>query len=320
MEIKYNSKNFRLIKFKNEEELESIVDLLSQDIFGNKSIYINAKKKIKHEKLSFANIPDGYLFDFRNDIKLWVVENELSVHDSFKHIGIQLLKFATQFSDGSFAIKEIFLELINKSKDIKDKFNELISKSKFGNISEALDFAIYKNEYGFIVIIDEINEDLISVTREVARRPELLEIKKYVSGNEGLYAYDEFLKDFEEAKSSKVKEEREIDTIVCPARAENFKAAFLDQKAWWAVRISTNIIDNLKYIAIYETTPVSAIRWAGNIQSIKLFEDTGKYKIYCSEIFKIGPIKLDTQKYVPIRSRYTNFNLVQKAKSISEIF
>lgn len=135
-----------------------------------------------------------------------------------------------------------------------------------------------------------------------------------------IYAYDEFLKDFEEAKSSKVKEEREIDTIVCPARAINFKSGFLDQKVWYAVRISSNIIENLKYLAMYEVAPVSAIRWAGNIQSIKPFEDTGKYKIYCSKIFKIGPIKLDNQKYVPIRSRYTNFNLIQKAKNISEIF
>jgi len=94
----------------------------------------------------------------------------------------------------------------------------------------------------------------------------------------------------------------------------------LDGKAWWAVRISPNAISKLKYIAMYEVAPVSAIRWAGKIQSIKSFEDTNKYKIYCSEIFKVGPIELDSQKYVPQASRYTKFDLVLKAKKLSDIF
>ncbi len=43
-------------------------------------------------------------------------------------------------------------------------------------------------------------------------------------------------------------------------------------------------------------------------------------KIYCSEIFKVGPIKLDSQKYVPQASRYTKFDLILKAKKLSDIF
>lgn len=112
----------------------------------------------------------------------------------------------------------------------------------------------------------------------------------------------------------------EIDTIVCPAREDGFKSAFLDEKAWWAVRISPNAISKLKYIAMYEVAPVSAIKWVGKIQSIKSFEDTSKYKIYCSEIFKVGPIELDLQKFVPQASRYTKFDLVLRAKKLSDIF
>jgi len=43
-------------------------------------------------------------------------------------------------------------------------------------------------------------------------------------------------------------------------------------------------------------------------------------KIYCSEIFKVGPIELDSQKYVPQVPRYTKFDLVLKAKKLSEVF
>jgi hypothetical protein len=319
MKIKLNDKVFGLTGFRNEKDLENAVKNLSEDIFGKKSIYIDLKKSVKNKSISFANIPDGYLLDFRNKIKLWVVENELSTHDSFRHIGVQLLKFATQFSEGSFAVKESLIDFINNNKEVKDKFNLLIKKTEFSNIGEALDFAIFKNDYGFVVVIDEINEDLIKVTREIARQPELIEVKKYSSGPDDIFTFDEFLRDFEESVSHKI-DPIEIDTIVCPAREEGFKSAFLDEKAWWAVRISPNAISKLKYIAIYEVAPVSSIRWAGKIQSIKPYEDTGKYKIYCSDTFKVGPIEFDSQKYVPQAPRYTKFDLILKAKKLSDIF
>lgn len=319
MKIKFNDKQFKLSKFKNEAELEETVINLADNIFGNKSIYIDTKKKIKRKNSSFAIIPDGYLLDFRNKIKLWVVENELSNHDSFNHVGVQLLKFATQFSEGSYAVKEILYEYINDSEEIQKKFKKLIRNTGFSNISEALDFAIYKNDYGFVIIIDEITEDLTRVTREIAKQPEVLELKKMTSGHEELYIYNELLKEFEEEKSAKVNEE-EIDTIVCPARKEGFKSAFLDQKAWWAVRISSNVRNKLKYIAMYEVAPVSAIRWYGIISSVKPYEDTGKYKIFCSKIHKIGPIKLDNPKYTPYASRYTKFDLIRNTEKISDIF
>ncbi|MBM3702329.1 MAG: hypothetical protein FJW63_04950 [Actinobacteria bacterium] len=128
MKIKIGQQKFTLTRFKNEEDLEKAVLNLAEDIFGKKSIYIDLKKKIKNKTVSFANIPDGYLLDFRNRIKLWIVENELSTHDSFKHIGVQLLKFATQFSEGSFAVKESLIEYMNNNKEVKEKFNSMIKK------------------------------------------------------------------------------------------------------------------------------------------------------------------------------------------------
>lgn len=86
MKIKIGQRKFELTKFKNEEDLEKVVLSLAEDIFGRKSIYIDLKKKIKNKTVSFANIPDGYLLDFRSRIKLWIVENELSTHDSFKDL------------------------------------------------------------------------------------------------------------------------------------------------------------------------------------------------------------------------------------------
>ncbi len=320
MKISVGSTKFSRVKFLNENELEKSVVEHAEDIFGVESLYINVKKRIKHKKASFVSIPDGYVIDFRDSPQLWVVENELSSHDSFKHIGIQLLKFASQFSEGSFQIKELLLNAINESKDLKRKALSLVKQAKFTNISEALDSAIYKNDFGFVIVIDEITEDLSRVTRELAKQPELIQIQKYVSGKQTIYHFDELLKEFDEAKSTKVKEVKDIDTMVAPARAEGHKEAFLKEKAWWAVRISSLVIPRLKYLAMYEVVPVKAIRWVGKIQAIKPYEDTGKYKIYLSEIFKIKPIKMGDPRLAPQSPRYTKFELLEGAKTLADIF
>jgi hypothetical protein len=51
------------------------------------------KKKIG-KKGGLRNIPDGYLIDL-SDAKprLFVVENELAVHDPLRHIAVQILQF-----------------------------------------------------------------------------------------------------------------------------------------------------------------------------------------------------------------------------------
>jgi hypothetical protein len=320
MKIVIDSNKFDLTKFAKEEELENAVKNLSTEIFGNKSLYIDIKKKIKSDKGSIIGIPDSYVLDFRERSKLWIVENELSTHDSFKHIGIQLLRFATQFSDASFKIKEVLLKAINDNQELKSSAQTLVKGSEFSNLGEALDFAIFKNDYGFVIVIDEISEDLSRITREFARQPELVQIQKFVSKQNEAYLFIPLLEELERAKSTKVKEIAEIDTIVCPAREEGFKEAFIEQKAWWAVRIAVSIIERLKYIAMYEVAPISAIRWAGKIQSIQPFEDTGKYKIYLSEIFEVGPIKLGISKLAPQAPRYTTFELLKKAKTLADIF
>jgi len=319
MKISVNGLKYGLVKFTNESELEAAVALHAIDIFGEKTIYVEAKKKVKHPRNSFANIPDAYVIDLKADPKLWVVENEISTHDSFKHIGVQMLQFASQFTDGSFEIKTLLLDAINSSNELKKRTKFLIKEGKFSNIGEVLDFAIYQNEFGFVIVIDEITEDLSRVTRELARQPELIQIQKFVSGKQNIYLYGELLKELDEATSRRVKEISDIDTMVAPARAEGHKEAFLEQKAWWAVRISPSIIPKLKYLAMYEVRPISAIRWVGKIQMIKPYEDTDKYKIILSEIYKIKPIKLGDPRNTPYSPRYTSYELLQKAKTLKDI-
>ena len=320
MNIFTNNTEFELDQFKTEQELEDAVQEHSQQIFSDDCVYICIKKRVTNKNNSFINIPDAYVIDFRGRPKLWVVENELSTHDSFRHIGVQMLQFASQFTEGSFEIKSILLQAINNNKELFDKTKQLTKKSEFKNMGEVLDYAIYKNDFGFVIIIDDINEELYSVTKELARRPELLKIQKYKSKNgDLLYTYDELLGEVVESKSASVKDIDDIDTMVAPAREEGFKRVFLGQKEWYAVRIASSVIPRLKYLAMYEVAPVSSIRWVGKIESIQSYEDTGKYRIYLSEINKIDPIKLGNPKNAPYGPRYTTYELLQKAKDLGDL-
>lgn len=321
MKIVLNNAKYEKANFANEQELEDAVLKHSKEIFGEDCLYISVKRRIQNQRNSFINIPDAYVVDFRGRPKLWVVENELSTHDSFKHIGIQMLQFASQFTEGSFQVKTILLEAINGDKGLLEKANTLTKKIKYPNIGAVLDYAIFRNDFGFIIVIDDINEDLRSVTQELARQPELLQIQKYVSADkkEVMYAYEELLSDVVESTSAWVADMDDIDTIVAPAREEGFKRVFLGEKEWYSIKIASSVIPRLKYLAMYEVAPVSAIRWIGKIESIQPYEDTGKYKIILSDIKEIPPIKLGHPRYTPYGHRYTTFELLMKAKTLGDL-
>lgn len=320
MKISLNRAFYEPIKFNSESELEDAVQELAQEIFSGESLYIPIKRRVTNKNNNFINIPDAYVIDFRGRPKLWVIESELSTHDSFRHIGVQMLQFASQFTAGSFEVKDMLLNAIKENDQLKEKATKLTKKINYPNIGEVLDYAIYRNEFGFVIIIDEINQDLYSVTRELARQPELLQIKKF-KDNKGeiAYTYEELLGEVVEAKSAWVGDVDDIDTMVAPAKKEGFNRVFLGQKEWYAVRIASSVIPRLKYLAMYEVNPVKAIRWVGKIESIQPYEDTGKYRILLSEINKIGPIKLTNPNHAPQGPRYTTYELLQKAKNLGDL-
>ncbi len=314
---------YKLAKFANEDELEKNVEKRASAIFGTDSIYIGRKKRFSSSKKDLIAIPDGFLLSFSDaSPRLYIVENELATHDAYKHIGLQLWKFISLFKPGSRELKNFLLN------ELKDRNNgSLLKRTRFPNFSELLDFMIYENDLGFIVVIDEATEDLNYVLKQLANTPDVIEFKKYVNikdSDDVLYHYSEFQEDIKESITGAIKTAREIDTIVCPANEEGFKRAFINEKSWWAIRISSSMINQLKYIAMYETLPVKAVRWYGLIQNIRPYKDTGKYIVSCSEIKKIGPIKLTPDEgkngLAPQSPRYSNFKLLQGAKTMKDIY
>lgn len=114
-----------------------------------------------------------------------------------------------------------------------------------------------------------------------------------------------------------------IDTIVVPAQSEGFNTVFLGENAWRAIRIAQSKRDKLKWIAVYQVTPISAITHIAEIDRIEPYGDTGKYML----VFK-GPAQPLTNPVpygdgtplgVMQAPRYTSRERLLKAKSVLDI-
>ena len=81
--------------------------------------------------------------------------------------------------------------------------------------------------------------------------------------------------------------------------------------------------DRIKYIAAYQTAPISAITHYAEVAKTEKYKDTNKYILYFKEkAKKIGPIALPEKSkgLVPYSSRYTTFKKLKKAMTLKDIF
>lgn len=122
----------------------------------------------------------------------------------------------------------------------------------------------------------------------------------------------------------KIKSEIEYqDTIIVRARKNGFKKVFIGENSWYSVRINEDRIPFLRYIAVYQTTPVKKITHYAEIKDIIISpEDSSKKKI----LFKSEAKELS--KKIPLgddwnalqSNRYTNFKNLFTSANTDELF
>ena len=318
---------YYLKEYQLEKDFEQDVVANYRHIFGNDTIYIDIKKKIGD---NIVTIPDGYLLDFTfsNTPRLYIIENELSVHDAYKHIGTQLLKFAVSYKQSRLKIKQYILDYLSKSPTNMTFIESKASEMGYRNIDAMLESMIYRDTVDAIVIIDNSSAELENVLSHLSMKIDIIEFKAYENGSGNrLYKFIPFnneVKEFVAARSgAKNVSPEDIDTIVVPAQEEGFQSAFIESNAWWQIRISVSMLDKIKYIAAYRTAPVSAITHVAEVDRIERYNDTNKYILYFKESAKAIPhIELDKDKkgVAPQASRYTNYARLMSATKLSEGF
>ena len=112
------------------------------------------------------------------------------------------------------------------------------------------------------------------------------------------------------------------NTIVVPAQQEGFESVFLGQDCWYAIRIAGGMLEKIKYIAVYQTSPVSAITHYAPVSRIEPYGESGKYKLVFSEKARpVGPIAFGGALKGSMQGpRYTTIDRLRKGKTLSELF
>jgi hypothetical protein len=174
-----------------------------------------------------------------------------------------------------------------------------------------------------LVIIDELPENLENVlVKKFQFGVEVIELAKYENdAGATVYRFEPFLADL--GPDLVPADTGEFDTVVVPARADGVSETFLAEHRWYAVRIHGTMRPQIKYIALYQVAPVSAITHVAPVKSIEPWKDTGKYVLnFSSPAQEIGPIPLVKGGRVkPLYNlRYTTRARLDTAKSLDEIW
>lgn len=114
---------------------------------------------------------------------------------------------------------------------------------------------------------------------------------------------------------------QERDTIIVPANEDGFNEVFLGQDCWHAIRISGGMISKIRYIAAYQTNPISAITYYAPVKHIEPYGEEGKYKIVFSDkAKKIGPVVYgNAPKGAMQGPRYTSLVKLKDAVSLEDL-
>jgi len=112
------------------------------------------------------------------------------------------------------------------------------------------------------------------------------------------------------------------NTIVVPAQGGGFKKVFLDEDCWYAIRIASGKLKQIKYIAVYQVAPISAITHIAEVASIEPYGDGRKYKLnFVAPAKTIEPLKLGSAPRSVIQGPiYTNYLALTKAKDMGDLF
>jgi len=324
---------YSIVSYESESDLETAILEIQSTLFGANRVYLDVKKRIG-KKGDKQNIPDGYLIDLSGRRpRLYVVENELALHDPLRHVAVQLLEFSLSFDSERRLIKTILFEALQTNPEAKAACEQYAQRYEYRNLDHMLEAMAFDAPFAALVIIDEMPPRLETVLAEKFKfGVEVLQVARYANDKgDRIYQFEPFLEGVKEDLStpsgangtSRSLDVEEVDTIVVPAQPEGFQETFLGENRWYAIRIHGTMRPQIKYIAAYQVSPESAITHFAPVSSIESWGDTGKYVVNFAEpAKKIGPIKLVSKSRVkaPQNIRYTTLERLQSAKTLDDIW
>ncbi len=149
----------------SEDEFEQVVKEHAQDIFGEQSIYLDRKQKLK-SLAGVGSIPDGYVITLGDSPQWHIVEVELSSHPLHEHIVSQVSKFIAGINNPSTRddVKEAIYYEITKDGFLKLRLTEAIGPI---DSHKFLSDLISKPPI-LTIIIEKASEELENVKKTLA--------------------------------------------------------------------------------------------------------------------------------------------------------
>jgi len=115
----------------SEDDFEQVVKEHTQEIFGEQSIYLDLKQKLK-SRSGIGSIPDGYVIILGDSPQWHIIEVELSSHPLHEHIVPQVGRFISGISNPNVQrgiVNEIYEE-ISKDDFLKLRLRKAIEPTE----------------------------------------------------------------------------------------------------------------------------------------------------------------------------------------------
>ena len=160
-----NNKEFKIVQYSVESQLEDDVKNNYKLIFGDNSIYFDLKKITKEcnmdgfcmgcfdlKKKLGNRICDGFVFD-KDLQKFIIVENELCIHDLWEHIIPQIIDFFNAIQNDNVKMK------------LKYEIDWKLSDSERLLMTKAIDMM----NFDIVVVIDKITFDIAEQSSAISK-------------------------------------------------------------------------------------------------------------------------------------------------------
>lgn len=223
MSLYMNKKKFSVNSFRLESELENVVKENSKRIFGENTIYIDAKKKINSGELG-KTIPDALFFDFADpkNPKFYLVEVELAKHGFYDHIFPQITKFFAFLRDGNShqaKLIESLFSLINQDQNLYKEFKKYLGDNElFKFLKDTIEDAT-----DILILIDndkkEFKEIFETYTDTWGKYVRIIKINTFSHENEQILHLEP---DFEIVKDDIVEDDSEGEAEETPQYSEEY--------------------------------------------------------------------------------------------------
>ncbi|HDR7385649.1 TPA: hypothetical protein QCX24_004964 [Bacillus toyonensis] len=108
--------------------------------------------------------------------------------------------------------------------------------------------------------------------------------------------------------------------MIVAARVDGFKEVFLNDHEWYEVRVALWRLQNLKYLGVYVSAPISKVTHYAPIESFQVLKNK-KYKFKLGKPIQLEqPIELSEYDLTGLRQTlYTTLEHLKKSKYLYQL-